>query len=178
MSYNGIGLKSARGSGTSGHVTKNLASLGDKLAYEQSRVKRKEARGQKSKISDEQKQKIKEELQADLLSHEELRHIENRCISFQDDLEDLEVDPELVKKQVSEFREKLVSELKEAKSGKKKTVVSDSTATPNLIQKSQIDDESPTKSLDKKSSSSQVYQYRPLYKDDKTEKRSNRQTRS
>lgn len=116
MSYNGVGLKTARGSGTSGHVTKNLASLGDKLAFEESKLKRKNAaKKDQSGINDEQKQMVRNQLQADLISHDDMRKIEIKCIEYQEDLEDEEEDPEAVKEKVKEFKQSLIDDYKETK---------------------------------------------------------------
>lgn len=118
MPYNGVGLSSARGSGTSGYVTKNLGSLGDKLAYKDSQANRKRAtnKGQIG-VNETKKQMIRDQLQAELISHEEMRQIENKCIDFQDKLEehDEAQDPEIIKQKVNELKSKLISQLKDSK---------------------------------------------------------------
>lgn len=109
MSYNGIGLQSARGSATSGHVQRNLASLEGantghykKRQHEQDVLRRKEERAQKE--SNRRKaRKILDE-------HESKRLIEIKCMELRVELEDNEEEEEIIEKKVRELRQKLREE--------------------------------------------------------------------
>ena len=77
--YNGIGLTTARGSGTNGYVTRNLAFVHNT----KDRVKYK---------TEEEIQKLdslsQRKLNLEILDHERKRKLELKCLEFQDDLED------------------------------------------------------------------------------------------
>ena len=77
--YNGIGLSTARGSGTNGYVTRNLAfvhNTKDKVKYKT------EEEIQKLDSLSQRKPNL------EILDHERKRKLELKCLEFQDDLED------------------------------------------------------------------------------------------
>ncbi|KAI8600124.1 hypothetical protein EDD21DRAFT_306974, partial [Dissophora ornata] len=94
MSYNGIGLSTARGSGTNGYIVRNLGHLRH----------RKTDFLQADPYDDEPKIR---KPNAELVQHEQKRSIEVKCMTLQDELEDEGVDEEEVERQVSALRVKL-----------------------------------------------------------------------
>ncbi|KAI1316220.1 RNA-splicing factor [Mortierella claussenii] len=101
MSYNGIGLSTARGSGTNGYVVRNLGHL---------RVRRNEFH-QTDPYDDEPKIR---KPNAELVLHEQKRSIEVKCATLQDELEDEGVDEQEIDRQVGALREKLTVLLEKA----------------------------------------------------------------
>jgi serine/arginine repetitive matrix protein 2 len=114
--YNGIGLQSARGSATSGHITKNLSHVKpnfyrDKLAQNRN----------DSKISaadDDLKQKHN----TNILDHKKKREIENKVFEYEESLRDENVFTEdEISDKSTIFRNKLLrnpkSEVIKSKSG-------------------------------------------------------------
>jgi serine/arginine repetitive matrix protein 2 len=75
MSYNGIGLSTARGSGTNGYVVKNLSAI---------RHRRQDFR-RNDEYDDEPKIR---KPNAELVQHEQKRSIEVKCAVLQAELED------------------------------------------------------------------------------------------
>ena len=78
--YNGIGLTTARGTGTNGYVTKNMSSLGTKRERVEYRtdddLKRAEAMLAPKKTN------------PDILEHERKRQVEIQCMELRAQLED------------------------------------------------------------------------------------------
>ena len=74
--YNGIGVQTARGTGTSGHVTKSLGAL-KPVRHDVARMK--ETREKKS---------TKKEADPGIVYHNSLRNIEVVLCSLRDELED------------------------------------------------------------------------------------------
>ncbi|KAG0093112.1 RNA-splicing factor [Podila epicladia] len=101
MSYNGIGLSTARGSGTNGYVVKNLSAL---------RYRRQDFR-RNDDYDDEPKMR---KPNAELVQHEQKRSIEVKCAVLQAELEDEGLDEDEVEKQVEALRKKLTSLLEMA----------------------------------------------------------------
>lgn len=75
MSYNGIGLSTARGSGTNGYVVRNLSTL----KYRQRDFKPTDPYDDEPKLR---------KPNAELVLHEQKRSIEIKCATLQDELED------------------------------------------------------------------------------------------
>ena len=100
MSYNGVGLPSARGSGTLGHVLKNIGAAGASTAgFYESRKAQNQKLGESTRKSDEQ-----------LEEHERKRMIEVRCAELTDQLEDEGVSEADIAREVQEFRVQLSKE--------------------------------------------------------------------
>lgn len=107
MSYNGIGLQTPRGSGTSGYVQKSLS--GPKR--EGLRQKR-ERQAQEDRIreSEAKKRLVRQAAGGEILDHDRKRLIELKCMDLRDKLEDEDVEDEEVEKRVAELRRKLTKE--------------------------------------------------------------------
>lgn len=107
MSYNGVGLKTARGSATSGHIQKSKADVNRPLlgAYESRRLnaenaEKSEQRFRRENLSDRH-------VDEGILEHERKREIEVKCIELQDKLEDEGVDEGTVQDRVEMLRKEL-----------------------------------------------------------------------
>lgn len=95
MSYNGIGLKTARGSGTSGHVQTNLAN--------------RDAPVKKRKVAVEiDRSGFDDEIK----DHDRRRSIAVQCMELRDKLEDEEVNEEEIERKVSELKAVLEGHLR------------------------------------------------------------------
>ena len=93
--YNGIGLSTARGSGTNGYVQRNLSHLKPtKKSFFDYTVNTTESTGHK--------------VNPDLLEHDRKRQIEIECIMLQDSLEKTkQYSSEEIEQQVNDLRNKL-----------------------------------------------------------------------
>lgn len=100
MSYNNIGLTTPRGSGTSGHVQRNLSNIQSRDSHSlQSRPRYDKDQSIKHRKPDES-----------ILEHDRKRRIENKCVELQLTLEEDGLDESLIEIQVNELRTKLLSE--------------------------------------------------------------------
>ena len=97
--YNGIGLSTARGSGTNGYVQKNLS-------FVRQHKKQAPTRDEYEAISLRQPNK-------QILEHEQKRMIEVKCLELQVQLEDDGLEELEILKQVGELRESLKSHMQE-----------------------------------------------------------------
>lgn len=121
MSYNGIGLPTPRGSGTSGYIQKNATANAANRAgmYEQRRqheleYSRSRDEFSRSNVSDRRVDK-------DLLEHEEKRKIEAKCFELRDELEEEgKLSEEQIEGEVQDLRDKLTVESKTKKDGGKR----------------------------------------------------------
>lgn len=98
--YNGIGLETARGSGTNGYVQRNLSFLRkhkDRVDYK----------------SEEELKKLDEQLikqpNKEILDHERKRKVELKCMEMQVLMEEQGYSAEDIEKKVTMFREMLVN---------------------------------------------------------------------
>ncbi|KAI9476837.1 RNA-splicing factor [Coemansia sp. RSA 989] len=99
--YNGIGLSTPRGSGTSGHVVKNVSSL--RPGKRDGLSKRRDySRGRDSKTKP---------LDKGIIDHERKRQVEVQCLELQDRLEDRGVDEAEIEDRVNELRSRLLQNL-------------------------------------------------------------------
>uniref|UniRef100_A0A0R3RXK2 Cwf21 domain-containing protein n=1 Tax=Elaeophora elaphi TaxID=1147741 RepID=A0A0R3RXK2_9BILA len=100
--YNGIGLQTARGSGTNGYVQTNLANLllsKKRVAYNsEADIKRAEA-------------EINKQPNKELLEHNRKRHIELKCADFEMLMENKGFDEAEIQKKVNEYRKLLQSQV-------------------------------------------------------------------
>ncbi|PWN42248.1 cwf21-domain-containing protein [Ceraceosorus guamensis] len=99
--YNGVGLKTARGSGTNGYVQKNLSALSN--GRERSLRDRRDDRD----WSDAPSRKP----DAGILEHERKRKVELQCLELQVELEDKGLSEEDIERQVSDLRTSLLRNL-------------------------------------------------------------------
>jgi len=93
--YNGIGLTTPRGSGTSGHITRNLSHLRPRDEFRAP-----------SDIRDLPVQHRQPD--AGILDHERKRKVEVACLELQDDLEEKGIPPAEVEEQVEALRQRLL----------------------------------------------------------------------
>ncbi|SCU85067.1 LADA_0D05512g1_1 [Lachancea dasiensis] len=107
MSFNGIGLKSAKGSSTSGHVQQSLVSSQDRKnakdylnRVEKTKALRPKASKNKPNRKDES-----------ILKHLSRRELELRVSEYRDNLEDMqELDKAEIDAKCQEYREQLAAE--------------------------------------------------------------------
>jgi serine/arginine repetitive matrix protein 2 len=104
--YNGIGLQTARGSGTNGYVQTNLSHL---LFSRQREEYNAEADLAKNEAE------ITKGPNKELLMHEYKRRIEIKCVEFEDLMEEKGFDPQEVEEKVSEYRKLLLAEFEAGK---------------------------------------------------------------
>ncbi|KAJ2477301.1 hypothetical protein IWW56_004417 [Coemansia sp. RSA 2131] len=104
--YNGIGLTSARGTGTSGHVVKNASTLrpgqqdGTNRHYDRDRAPKPKP------------------LDKGILDHERKRQVEVKCLELQDKLEDQGLDESEIEARVDELRTRLLQDLEHMSGGR------------------------------------------------------------
>ncbi|KAJ2741227.1 RNA-splicing factor [Coemansia sp. BCRC 34301] len=101
--YNGIGLNTPRGSGTSGHVVRNLSALKP---------------GQADRGRQQQQQHDRDHapstrpLDKGILEHEQRRQVEVKCLELQDELEDQgTLNDTEIEERVNKFRSQLLENL-------------------------------------------------------------------
>ncbi|KAJ1643063.1 RNA-splicing factor [Coemansia asiatica] len=100
--YNGIGLNTPRGTGTSGHVVRNASAL---------RPRQSEGVGQKrSSFADDRFQKTKP-IDQGIIDHERKRHIEIKCLELQDELEEKGLSEEGISSRIDKLRQELLSNI-------------------------------------------------------------------
>ncbi|CAK4854645.1 unnamed protein product [Aphanomyces euteiches] len=98
--YNGIGLRTARGSGTNGYVQKNLSYV--KPAH----IREKERQAQLKYALMEEPQK-KHPINKQILLHEEKRQIEVKLMQLRDELEEQGCDEDEIEEKCAQLRKKL-----------------------------------------------------------------------
>lgn len=97
MSYNGIGLTTARGSGTNGYIQKNTTRI------TQSSYKRRQENKKTSKVID---LVVKDQ---SLIQREKKRDVELKVSELRDELEDDDLDDEEIDKRCEELRQELLN---------------------------------------------------------------------
>ena len=97
--YNGIGMKSTRGTGTNGYVTRNLSAI---------RPNRRRRRENDSWRDDRVK---KRKPNKDILEHKRKREIEVKVFELRDELEEKGMDEEEIDRRCEELRESLKSKV-------------------------------------------------------------------
>ncbi|KAK0550783.1 RNA-splicing factor [Tilletia horrida] len=99
--YNGVGLQTARGSGTSGYVQRNYAALRhrDERGHEQSGF----GKGKSSDRSDSSLRKPDK----GILDHDKKRKVEVRCMELRDELEEKGIPEDEIEDRVSQLRDEL-----------------------------------------------------------------------
>lgn len=181
MSYNGIGLQTARGSGTSGYVQRNVTSGkdgqgngNDKLGHHQSRKLEKQLADQQQR---REKSVVEKQLaKTPILDHDAKRKIEVKCMELRDRLEDESEDEEVIEEQVKKLRARLnMEEGAEVKTGdskaEDKTTDSKAQDLAEGQTKNAKDDtpQSDRKRLKSDTSLSKPYNYVPRYSGSRTE---------
>ncbi|KAJ1978306.1 RNA-splicing factor [Dimargaris cristalligena] len=116
--YNGIGLGTARGSGTNGFVVRNLGHLKQRKDPIRPRVEldedtaKRNANNPFANLGKERSFQERESVSAELKAHKRKRDIEVKCLELRDELEDDGVDEEAIEMQVDALRKKLLAKLK------------------------------------------------------------------
>ncbi|KAJ2789702.1 RNA-splicing factor [Coemansia guatemalensis] len=100
--YNGIGLTTPRGSGTSGHVVKNASAL---------RPSQKDGGARRQHYYDRDRAPKAKPLDQGILEHERKRQVEVKCLELQDELEAQGLDDDTVEARVDKFRNQLLQNL-------------------------------------------------------------------
>lgn len=103
--YNGIGLETARGSGTNGHVQRNLSFV--RLGKKDNEKYRTEADLNRAEALNNRQPN------EEILEHERKRKMEVKILEFEEILEDQNYTAEEIAAKVQAFREKLLNERKE-----------------------------------------------------------------
>lgn len=114
MLYNGIGLQTPRGSGTSGFVQRNDASVKDSeyqdnakgKIYKSRQLQIQEDELSKTRLEPKEKDKL-------IKDHNKKREIDVKCMELRDSLEDQDVEEELIVQRVEELRAKLLASARE-----------------------------------------------------------------
>ncbi|SYW77476.1 related to CWC21 - protein involved in RNA splicing by the spliceosome [Ustilago bromivora] len=104
--YNGIGLKTVRGTGTNGYIQRNLSNFRPRdNPFNKSSSSRHSSSSETRHV----------QLDAAILEHERKRKVEVRCMELRVQLEDDDVEEDEIESQVSALREKLMAELEREK---------------------------------------------------------------
>lgn len=102
MSYNGIGLATARGSGTSGHVQRNLSFVRPKKGNLEYKTEEELGRNLHHRPPPNQ----------DILNHDRKRQVELQCAELEEHLQESgELSEEQILDQVGALRTKLLRQL-------------------------------------------------------------------
>lgn len=109
MSYNGIGLSTARGSGTNGFIQKNASHTSRREGVFEGRMRFEKERDRGYRRS-EQQSVTNRIVDNDILSHNRKREIESKCFDLRVELEDAGEPEEEIEKKVGELRQRLKSE--------------------------------------------------------------------
>lgn len=167
----GIGLKTPRGSGTSGYVHLNLAAVGDKFKYDEFKMLQRKRKKKDSEISENKRllrDKIRQGAADDLQKHRMAREIELKCLEYRIELEKNDETKELIERKVNELRvtlkkarddghlKKTVYEIKEDSDGNNNELISKTniiSATDSICRSGETLD------------SSLVFDYKPLHKE-------------
>lgn len=112
MSYNDVGLKTAKGSSTSGHVQRSLANNNDSRKLNYNLRQREKSKASSSRIGkDASKTSISNtEPQKNFLKHMSKREIEVTISELRDKLEDEDVEEDTIERECEGLRQKLLKE--------------------------------------------------------------------
>lgn len=133
MSSNGIGLQTARGSGTTGHIQKNVASNNDHASIKDD----KSGHFKRRQLSKDRKVKYdkhistrnnRDEAKQEIRSHDLKRDVEVKCMELRDALEDESEEELTIEKKVNELRDKL---LNAPTTARKRTSLDDNRSNPS-----------------------------------------------
>lgn len=137
MSSNGIGLQTARGSGTTGHVQRNIASVKDHKNEDSNSgyfKRRQISKQRKIKYDKRSKRSNNDEAESEIKEHYLKRDIEVKCMELRDTLEDESEDELVILTKVNNLRAKLLndSELVEGRTCTKSLDVSSTDNKSNV----------------------------------------------
>ncbi|KAI8902441.1 hypothetical protein BC833DRAFT_616726 [Globomyces pollinis-pini] len=105
MSYNGIGLSTARGTGTNGFVQRNLSYLKPRQVVRKDVVN----------YMDAPEHQLSRPANMEILDHERKRLVEIKCLELEDELTEKGLDEDEVEVQVEALRTKLLQNMDEMK---------------------------------------------------------------
>ncbi|KAK9382547.1 uncharacterized protein V2V93DRAFT_365405 [Kockiozyma suomiensis] len=109
MSYNNIGLSTARGSGTNGFIQANKANVRPRDPNRERQFRRYEDSEYGTKDDLEIRRDAKRRKSAkEIVDHDAAREIEVKCMELRIQLEDDEVDDEEIEKRVENLRKSLL----------------------------------------------------------------------
>ncbi|KAK0519909.1 RNA-splicing factor [Tilletia horrida] len=100
--YNGVGLQTARGSGTSGYVQRNLSAL--RYRDEKGNTEPRDSRRDRNDLPNRQPDKS-------ILDHDRKRKVEVRCMELRDELEEQGVAADEIEDRVEQLRATLLDAL-------------------------------------------------------------------
>lgn len=107
MSYNGVGLQTPRGTGTSGYIQKNVANRNVE-GFRQKRMRdalETERREVRARMKEARRTAGK-----DVNDHLDKRKIDVKCMELRDELEDADVEEDVIKSRIEELRKQLMAE--------------------------------------------------------------------
>ena len=125
--YNGIGLATARGTGTNGYVTKNLSFV---------RVTKEKVEYKPDEEIKKLESYINRKGNADLLKHDRKRKVELKCLEMEELMAEEGYSQEEIEKKVSKFRKVLLD--KEAKDENQVDIELDENGRPNASETHKI----------------------------------------
>jgi hypothetical protein len=96
MSYNGVGLSTARGSGTNGYVQKNLSSIKSKPIFRKDAVNYLTAPEHQARSGN-----------SEILTHEKKRQVEIKCLELEDKLTAQGMDEDEIEDEIDQLRQVL-----------------------------------------------------------------------
>eukprot|EP00924_Labyrinthula_sp_SR-Ha-C_P001687 augustus_masked-scaffold_18-processed-gene-6.11-mRNA-1 protein AED:0.15 eAED:0.21 QI:0/-1/0/1/-1/1/1/0/164 len=114
--YNGIGVKTVRGTSTNGYVRKNYAALDTKKLSILKEKKRKYDRD--NPVNKRQLEKLNKEPNKQILEHNERRKVEVKIMELKLELEEQGYSKEEIKKKVKDIRDKIKKREEGEKEGK------------------------------------------------------------
>lgn len=127
MSYNGIGLKSAKGSSTSGYIQRNSGDAKvDKIGESKGKHFYKRKLNEKYSNKVEKQRKISNlSMDKDIVSHEIKREIEVKVMEYRDQIEDdnSDIDDEKIDALVEKYRNQLVNARRKDEERKRKSAI-------------------------------------------------------
>ncbi|KAM9939996.1 hypothetical protein OXX80_000554 [Metschnikowia pulcherrima] len=170
MSYNGIGLQTPRGSGTSGYVQKNVVAKNTEGVREK---RKREAENEHRRMIRAKMNEARRNAGADVRSHDEKRYVEVKCMELRESLEDEDVEDAEIDKKVASFRVKLLAEQGDRTEERKSESQTDegqgsldnTPSVPTEVNKHKNAGSETTADLPKKetAASKSVYDYVPRY---------------
>jgi serine/arginine repetitive matrix protein 2 len=107
--YNGIGLQTARGSGTNGYVQRNLSAIVSK---------KRKIEYQDEKDRQLSKPFINKPINDDIAEHQRKRQIENKCLEYEERLKEQGLKSDEIEKRLKSYRERIQEESKVKRSKK------------------------------------------------------------
>jgi serine/arginine repetitive matrix protein 2 len=101
MSYNGIGLSTARGSGTNGFIQRNLSHVKAKPAF----------RNDTANYLQAPEHQLSRPPNKEILDHERKRLVEIKCLELEDELTEQGLAEDEIEERVDQLRQELLNDL-------------------------------------------------------------------